>query len=167
MLKPNRAGLDYYELVRKAKRLPGGNGPKLRVALLADVSTQHLVPLLRALFADNGFDAEIYEAGFDTVQLEAFNPQSGLYTFAPQVVVVLQSVMKLKQLYYDSVLFSAEDLRHLIAVVGASQVVVGTDYPTLWNRTPVDRVLAVPGLSDEDRAAIFGDTATRLLKLKS
>jgi FkbH-like protein len=117
VLKPNRAGLDYYELVRKAKRLPGGNGPKLRVALLADVSTQHLVPLLRALFADNGFDAEIYEAGFDTVQLEAFNPQSGLYTFAPQVVVVLQSVMKLKQLYYD---FAGE--RTSFAVTQAGEI---------------------------------------------
>jgi len=71
----------------------------------------------------------------------------------------------LKQLYYDSVLFSPEDLRHLIAVVGASQVVVGTDYPTLWNRTPVDRILAVPGLSDDDRAGIFGGTAAKLLKV--
>jgi aminocarboxymuconate-semialdehyde decarboxylase len=71
----------------------------------------------------------------------------------------------LKQLYYDSILFTPEDLRHLIAVVGASQVVVGTDYPTFWNRTPVDRILAVPGLSDEDRANIFGRTAAKLLKV--
>ena len=71
----------------------------------------------------------------------------------------------LKQLYYDSVLFTPEDLRHLIAVVGASQVVVGTDYPTLWNRTPVDRILALPGLSDQDHGAIFGGTAAGLLKI--
>jgi aminocarboxymuconate-semialdehyde decarboxylase len=71
----------------------------------------------------------------------------------------------LKQLYYDSVLFSPEDMRHLIAVVGASQVVVGTDYPTQWNRTPVDRILAVPGLNDEERAKIFGGTAANLLKI--
>jgi aminocarboxymuconate-semialdehyde decarboxylase len=71
----------------------------------------------------------------------------------------------LKQLYFDSVLFSPEDMRHLIAVVGASQVVVGTDYPTLWNRTPVDRVLAVPGLSDEERSSIFSGTAARLLQI--
>jgi aminocarboxymuconate-semialdehyde decarboxylase len=71
----------------------------------------------------------------------------------------------LKQLYYDSVLFTPEDMRHLIAVVGASQVVVGTDYPTLWNRTPVDRVFAVPGLNDEDRISIFGNTAAKLLKM--
>ena len=71
----------------------------------------------------------------------------------------------LKQLYFDSVLFTPEDMRHLIAVVGASQVVVGTDYPTLWNRTPVDRILAVPGLNDEERISIFGNTAAKLLKL--
>lgn len=71
----------------------------------------------------------------------------------------------LKQLYYDSVLFTPEDMRHLIAVVGASQVVVGTDYPTLWNRTPVDRILAVPGLNDEERISIFSTTAAKLLKI--
>jgi aminocarboxymuconate-semialdehyde decarboxylase len=71
----------------------------------------------------------------------------------------------LKQLYYDSVLFTPEDMRHLIAVVGSSQVVVGTDYPTLWNRTPVDRILAVPGLNDEERISIFSSTAAKLLKI--
>jgi aminocarboxymuconate-semialdehyde decarboxylase len=72
----------------------------------------------------------------------------------------------LKQLYYDSVLFSPEDMRHLVAVVGASQVVVGTDYPTLWNRTPVDRILAVPGLGEREQAAIFGGTLSKLLKME-
>jgi aminocarboxymuconate-semialdehyde decarboxylase len=71
----------------------------------------------------------------------------------------------LRQLYYDSVLFTPEDMRHLIAVVGASQVVVGTDYPTLWNRTPVDRILTVPGLNDEERISIFSNTAAKLLKI--
>jgi aminocarboxymuconate-semialdehyde decarboxylase len=71
----------------------------------------------------------------------------------------------LKQLYFDSILFSPEDMRHLIAVAGASQVVVGTDYPTQWNRTAIDRILAVPGLKDEERVAIFGGNAAKLLKL--
>jgi aminocarboxymuconate-semialdehyde decarboxylase len=71
----------------------------------------------------------------------------------------------LKQLYYDSVLFTPEDVRHLIAVVGSSQVVVGTDYPTLWNRAPVDGILAVPGLNDEERISIFSNTAAKLLKI--
>jgi hypothetical protein len=43
--------------------------------------------------------------------------------------------------------------------------VVGTDYPTLWNRNPIDGILSVPGLSDQDRTAIFGGTLTKLLKI--
>jgi len=71
----------------------------------------------------------------------------------------------LKQLYYDSVLFTPEDMRHLIAVVGASQVVLGTDYAALWNRNPIDGILSVPGLNDEQRIAIFNGTLSRLLKI--
>jgi aminocarboxymuconate-semialdehyde decarboxylase len=71
----------------------------------------------------------------------------------------------LKQIYFDSVLFTPEDLRHLVAVVGVSQVVVGTDYPTKWNRTPVDRILETPGLSDADRTAIFSGNLAKLLKI--
>jgi aminocarboxymuconate-semialdehyde decarboxylase len=73
----------------------------------------------------------------------------------------------LKQLYYDSLLFTPEGTRHLIAEVGASQVVLGTDYPTRWNRECVDRLLAVPGLSDADRLAILGGTAAKLLRIGS
>ena len=71
----------------------------------------------------------------------------------------------LKQLYYDSILFTNEGMRHLIAEVGASQIVLGTDFPTRWNRNAVDRILAVPGLSDAKRTAMLGGTLTKLLRL--
>jgi aminocarboxymuconate-semialdehyde decarboxylase len=70
----------------------------------------------------------------------------------------------LKQLYYDSLLFTPEGLRHLIAEVGVSQIMVGTD-GTRWNHEAVDRVLVVPGLSDADRIAILGGTAAKLLRI--
>ena len=71
----------------------------------------------------------------------------------------------LKQLYFDSLVFTPEALRHLVAVCGASQIVVGTDYPYPWTDSPVDHVFATPGLSDTDRTAILGLTAAKLLKL--
>src|SRR4029077_8799127 len=40
----------------------------------------------------------------------------------------------LKQLYYDSMVFTPEGLRHLIAEVGVSQIVMGTDYPFPWTK---------------------------------
>jgi aminocarboxymuconate-semialdehyde decarboxylase len=72
----------------------------------------------------------------------------------------------LKQMYYDTMVFSPEGIRHLAAEVGASQLMVGTDYPFPWTRTMVDEVLAAPGLSDADRVAILGGTAAQLLGIK-
>jgi aminocarboxymuconate-semialdehyde decarboxylase len=69
----------------------------------------------------------------------------------------------LKQMYYDNIIFSPEAMRHIIAEVGASQIVVGTDYPYPWTKTAVDLVMSTPGLSDADRAAILGGTAAKLL----
>jgi FkbH-like protein len=101
MLKNDRSGLDYSVLTKKAKRLVPGHGDKLKLALLADVSTQHLIPVLRVLFADAGIEVETYEADYDTIQLQAYNPDSQLYSFQPQIVVILQSLMKLKGKFYD------------------------------------------------------------------
>jgi aminocarboxymuconate-semialdehyde decarboxylase len=73
----------------------------------------------------------------------------------------------LKQLYFDSIIFTPEGLRHLIAVVGAGQIGLGTDFPFPWSTTPVDQVLAAPGLSDADRVAILGGTMCKLLKIST
>jgi aminocarboxymuconate-semialdehyde decarboxylase len=40
---------------------------------------------------------------------------------------------------------------------------IGTDYPFPWTSTEVDLVLNTPGLSDDQRIAILGGTAARLL----
>jgi len=72
----------------------------------------------------------------------------------------------LKQLYYDSLIFTPEGLRHLIAEVGASQIVLGTDYPFPWTNTAVDHILNTPGLSDDERVAMLGETAEKLLSIK-
>jgi aminocarboxymuconate-semialdehyde decarboxylase len=72
----------------------------------------------------------------------------------------------LRQIYFDTIVYRPEQLRHLIAEVGASQVVVGTDYPYDMAHYDMHGLIdAVPGLSDEQRAAILGGNAARLLDL--
>ncbi|MGA7863364.1 MAG: amidohydrolase family protein [Stellaceae bacterium] len=71
------------------------------------------------------------------------------------------------QLYFDSIMFTPEGLRHLIAETGPDKVVIGTDYPFPWNRVPVDHILSTPGLSDDDKIAILGGTAAKLLGIGS
>jgi len=73
----------------------------------------------------------------------------------------------LAQMYYDTMVFSPEGIRHLAAEFGARQLVVGTDYPFPWTKTMVDEVLATPGLSDADRVAILGGTAAKLLGIRA
>jgi aminocarboxymuconate-semialdehyde decarboxylase len=71
----------------------------------------------------------------------------------------------LKQIYVDSLVFSPEALRHLVAVVGPDHIGLGTDYPYPWTDTPVDHVMATPGLNDADRTAILGGTMSKLLRI--
>jgi aminocarboxymuconate-semialdehyde decarboxylase len=73
----------------------------------------------------------------------------------------------LKQMYYDTMVFTPEGVRHLAAEVGAGQLVIGTDYPYPWTKTAVEVVLATPGLSDEQRVAILGGNAAKLLGIKA
>jgi aminocarboxymuconate-semialdehyde decarboxylase len=70
------------------------------------------------------------------------------------------------QLFFDTIVFTPEALRHLIAETGPGQIMIGTDYPFPWTTTEVDLVLSTPGLSDEQRIAILGGTAARLLGIK-
>lgn len=72
----------------------------------------------------------------------------------------------LNQLYFDAMVFSAEGLRHLVAQVGASQLMLGTDHPIPWEQHPVDHVMGTP-LSDKDKMAILGGNAAKLFALKT
>jgi aminocarboxymuconate-semialdehyde decarboxylase len=73
----------------------------------------------------------------------------------------------LKQLYFDSLVFTPEALRHLLAETGSGQIVMGTDYPFPWTRTSVDHILGTPGLSDAELIAMLGGTAGKLLGIKA
>ena len=72
----------------------------------------------------------------------------------------------LDQLYFDSLVFTPEALRHLVAQVGASQLMIGTDQPIPWEEHPIDPIMATPGLSDAERLGILGGNAAKLLNIK-
>jgi aminocarboxymuconate-semialdehyde decarboxylase len=73
----------------------------------------------------------------------------------------------LRQLYFDSIVFTPEALRHLAAETGPNQIVMGTDYPFPWTSTSVDHILNTPGLSEADKVAMLGGTAMKLLGIKT
>lgn len=85
----------------------------------------------------------------------------------PDIKLKKRPTEYLKQIYFDSLIFTPEALRHLIAQVGASQVVLGSDYPYPWELHPVDPIFATPSLSNDERADILGRTAAKILNIKA
>ena len=71
----------------------------------------------------------------------------------------------LKQLYYDALIFTPEALRHLVANVGSTQIMLGTDYPYPWEDKSVDHIMNTPGLTDDEKIAMLGATAAKLLRI--
>jgi aminocarboxymuconate-semialdehyde decarboxylase len=72
----------------------------------------------------------------------------------------------LKRLYYDTLCHDTRALQYLIATVGASQIVLGTDYPfDMGDTQPLTTLANLEGLSDQDRANMYGETAAKLYKI--
>jgi aminocarboxymuconate-semialdehyde decarboxylase len=72
----------------------------------------------------------------------------------------------LKRVWFDSLVYTPEQLSFLIRQAGASQVVLGTDYPfDMGIDDPIARLDAVASLTDGERVAIRGGNAARLLAL--
>jgi aminocarboxymuconate-semialdehyde decarboxylase len=67
------------------------------------------------------------------------------------------------QILADSMVFSAEGIRHLVAEMGASQVVYGTDIPYVWPDT-IDAILEAE-IPDAQKEAILGGNLAKLLKI--
>ncbi len=68
------------------------------------------------------------------------------------------------QIIVDSMVFSSEGLRHLVAETGVTQVVYGSDLPYFWPDT-LDIIADAPFLSADDKAAILGGNLVKLLKI--
>jgi aminocarboxymuconate-semialdehyde decarboxylase len=69
-----------------------------------------------------------------------------------------------QQILVDSMIFSQEGLRHLVAELGASQIVYGTDTPYNWPAA-VDLILNAPFLKDAEKEAILGGNVMKLLRI--
>ncbi len=85
----------------------------------------------------------------------------------PNIKLKKQPTEYLKQLYFDALVFTPEALRHLVAQVGASQVMLGSDHPYIWEQHPVEHVFATTSLTDPQKAAILGGNAAKLFGLKA
>ena len=85
----------------------------------------------------------------------------------PSIVLKKKPTEYLNQMYFDTLVFTSEALRHIVAQVGASQLMIGTDSPIPWNEHPVDHIMATATLSDKQKIAMLGGNAAKMLGMKS
>jgi aminocarboxymuconate-semialdehyde decarboxylase len=72
----------------------------------------------------------------------------------------------LRRVFVDTLVYKPENVAHIIRELGASQVVLGTDYPfDMGDEHPLEVLQAVAGLSETDREQIKGGNAAQLLGL--
>jgi len=72
----------------------------------------------------------------------------------------------LKRIYFDTVVFTPHQLRHLISVFGVDHIVMGTDYPyDMAEYDPLGHLAALDELDQTAIAAIAGQNAKHLLGL--
>lgn len=72
----------------------------------------------------------------------------------------------MKRFYYDTCVYNPDMLEFLVGKVGASHVVMGTDYPVfLQEDDPMGFVRKARGVAAKARDGILGRNAARLLKL--
>jgi aminocarboxymuconate-semialdehyde decarboxylase len=72
----------------------------------------------------------------------------------------------LRHFYYDSIVYTESALRFLIDSVGVDRVVLGTDWPyDMAQDWPVAWILAMEGLSQEEKEAILWKNLEKLLGL--
>ena len=89
-----------FSEVRKKLKADYSRFPKLKLAILGDAPTQLLHQAIRGMSFDAQLDVEIYEADFDQINLQVADPNSKLYRFAPEVVLIAQSSERFLSDYY-------------------------------------------------------------------
>ena len=89
----------YNELKKFLKKDFAGF-KKIKIAILADSASQLLNNAVRAYGYTVQLDFEIYEADYNQIELQIFDPSSELYEFKPDFIFINRSTEKLLKEFY-------------------------------------------------------------------
>ena len=73
----------------------------------------------------------------------------------------------LKRLYFDTIVFTHDQLDYLVSQYGSDRLLLGSDYPfDMAEPDPIGFIESDKRLKSDDKAAILGGNAARLLKVR-
>lgn len=89
---------DFTQLKKNLKK-DFSNLTRIKVAVLGDTTTQFLTQAIKGMGFEYGYNLDIFEADFNQIERQIFDPTSELYNFKPEIVIVFQSSHKLLSKY--------------------------------------------------------------------
>lgn len=87
--------LKNLQELKKNLKKDFSNFKSIKVAVLGDTATQFLIQAIRGMGFEFGFDLQIWEADFNQIERQVFDPSSELYQFSPEVIIIFRSTHKL------------------------------------------------------------------------
>ncbi len=75
---------------------------KIKLAIVADSASQFLHIALKGFGRSVGLNLDIYEADYNQISAEVFNPDSELYAFKPEYVCIFRSTERLLKHFYKT-----------------------------------------------------------------
>ena len=84
-----------FSQLKKNLKNDFSNLKSIKVAILGDTATQFLAQAIRGIGYEKGLDLQIWEADFNQIERQVFDPGSELYEFYPELIIVFQASHKL------------------------------------------------------------------------
>lgn len=71
--------------------------PSIKVALTGDTATQLLAIAIRGMGVERGYNIDFYEAEYNQIEQQMLSPDSELYQFDADFIIIFQSTHKLSE----------------------------------------------------------------------
>jgi FkbH-like protein len=144
--------VSFNELKRNLKKDFSGF-KKIKLALLSDSASQLLNNAIKAYGYESQLDFEIYEADYNQVDLQVFDPTSELYSFNPDFIFINRCTEKLMKDFYKKDKVTQEAFAEYVASTTQKY------YDTITQRLRAKVIInTYPEIND----SVFGNFASKI-----
>ncbi|MFT3826849.1 MAG: HAD-IIIC family phosphatase [Chitinophagaceae bacterium] len=89
-----------FNALNKNLKKPSEHLKSCRIAILSDSASQFITQAIRGYGIENGVNYQVFEADYNQIDLQVFDPGSELYEYKPDYVIILRSSERLLKYFY-------------------------------------------------------------------
>ena len=107
-------------IMSELKEMDLSESPVIKIAFLRNVTVEPIKPYIEYFMGKMGLKAELFFADYDNIMQEVLNPQSELYNFSPDIIILASKLEKLSaDLVYNHASLDPNSLEdHKSTIVG-------------------------------------------------